>query len=193
MVKVIIEMDGEQDKVLSGKFANVMTASDVGVRYKAYSGIFGEIEPGELPNVLAQATAETMRRAYKNPKDRIAAMFRISKLFQGVLLDEITENKERLELSEGAKELLDLAIAVKEGCAMATKTLISLGRHPVNSLQVGQMIRFQSRCFVQEMVLTIRRLQWLKDKVIISGDEANDVALSVYDWVELVQEEKEAV
>ena len=76
---------------------------------------------------------------------------------------------------------------------MATKTLTSLGRHPVNSLQVGQMIHFQSRCLVQEMVLTIRRLQWLKDKVIISGDEANDVALSVYDWVELVQEEKEAV
>lgn len=71
--------------------------------------------------------------------------------------------------------------------------LTSLGRHPVNSLQVGQMIRFQSRCFVQEMVLTIRRLQWLKDKVIISGDEANDVVLSVYDWVELVKEEKEAV
>ena len=65
---------------------------------------------------------------------------------------------------------------------MATKTL-----------QVGQMIRFQSRCFVQEMVLTIRRLQWLKDKVIISGDKANDVVLSVYDWVELVKEEKEAV
>ena len=63
---------------------------------------------------------------------------------------------------------------------MATKTLISLGRHPVNSLQVGQVIRFQSRCFVQEMV-------------IISGDEVNDVVLSVYDWVELVKEEKEAV
>ena len=76
---------------------------------------------------------------------------------------------------------------------MATKTLTSLGCHPVNSLQVGQMIRFQSRCFVQEMVLTIRRLQWLKDKVIISGDKANDVVLSVYDWVELVKEEKEAV
>ncbi len=76
---------------------------------------------------------------------------------------------------------------------MATKTLTSLGRHPVNNLQVGQMIRFQSCCFAQEMVLTIRRLQWLKDKVIISGDEANDVVLSVYDWVELVQEEKEAV
>ena len=76
---------------------------------------------------------------------------------------------------------------------MATKTLTSLGRPPVNSLQVGQMIRFQSRCFVQEMVLTIRRLQWLKDKVIISGDKANDVVLSVYDWVELVKEEKEAV
>ena len=76
---------------------------------------------------------------------------------------------------------------------MATKTLTSLGRHPVNSLQAGQMIRFQSRCFVQEMVLTIRRLQWLKDKVIISGDEANDVVLRVYDWVELVKEEKEAV
>ncbi len=76
---------------------------------------------------------------------------------------------------------------------MATKMLISLGRHPVNSLQVDQMIRFQSRCFVQEMVLTIRRLQWLKDKVIVSGDEANDVVLSVYDWVELVKEEKEAV
>ena len=76
---------------------------------------------------------------------------------------------------------------------MATKTLTSLGRHPVNSLQVGQMIRFQSCCFAQEMVLTIRRLQWLKDKVIISGDEANDVVLSVYDWVELVHEEKDAV
>ena len=76
---------------------------------------------------------------------------------------------------------------------MATKTLTSLGRHPVNSLQVGQVIRFQSHCFVQEMVLTIRRLQWLKDKVIISGDEVNDVVLSVYDWVELVQEEEEAV
>lgn len=49
------------------------------------------------------------------------------------------------------------------------------------------------RCFAQEMVLTIRRLQWLKDKVIISGGEANDVVLSVYDWVELVKEEKEAV
>lgn len=42
-------------------------------------------------------------------------------------------------------------------------------------------------------MLTIRRLQWLKDKVIIFGDEANDVVLSVYDWVELVKEEKEAV
>ena len=71
--------------------------------------------------------------------------------------------------------------------------LISLGRHPANSLQVGQMIRFRSRNFVQEMVLTIRRMQWLKDQVIISGDEANGVALSVYDWVELVKEEKEAV
>ena len=71
--------------------------------------------------------------------------------------------------------------------------LISLGRHPVNSLQVGQMIRFRSRNFVQEMVLTIRWMQWLKDQVIISGDEANDVALSVFDWVELVKEEKEAV
>lgn len=76
---------------------------------------------------------------------------------------------------------------------MATKVLVSLGRHPVNRLQVGQMIRFHSRNFVQEMVLTIRHLQWLKDKVIISGDEANDVVLSVYDWVELVKEEKEAV
>ena len=116
MVKVIIEMDGEQDKVLSGEFANVMTASDVGDGYKVHGGIFGEIKPGELPGVLAQATAETIRKAYEDPKDCIAAMFRISKLFQGVLLDEITENKERLELPEGAKELLDhLAIAVKEG------------------------------------------------------------------------------
>lgn len=111
MVKVIIQMDGEQDKVLSGKFANVMTASDVGDGYKVHVGILGEIKPG----ILAQATAETIRKAYEDPKDCIAAMFRISKLFQGVLLDEITENKERLELSEGAKELLDLAIAVKEG------------------------------------------------------------------------------
>ena len=76
---------------------------------------------------------------------------------------------------------------------METKMLISLGRHPVSRLQVGQMIRFHSRNFAQEMVLTIRRMQWLKDKVIISGDEASGVALSVYDWVELVREEKEAV
>ena len=115
MVKVIIQMDGEQDKVLSGEFANVMTASSTGVGYKVHCGIFGEIKPGELPGILAQVTAETIRKAYEDPKDCIAAMFRISKLFQGVLLDEITENKERLELSEGAKELLDLAIAVKEG------------------------------------------------------------------------------
>lgn len=115
MVKVIIQMDGEQDKVLSGEFANVMTASDAGVGYEVHDGIFGEIKPGELPDVLAQTTAETMRKAYEDPKDRIAAMFQISKLFQSVLLDEITENKERLELPEGAKELLELAIAVKEG------------------------------------------------------------------------------
>ena len=116
MVKVIIQMDGEQDKVLSGEFANVVTASDVGDGYKTHCGILGEIEVDDLPNILAQTTGETMRRTYKNPKDRIAAMFQISKLFQSVLLDEITENKERLELPEGAKELLDhLAIAVKEG------------------------------------------------------------------------------
>lgn len=75
---------------------------------------------------------------------------------------------------------------------MATN-LIILGRCQVNRLQIGQTIRFHSRNFVREMVMTIRRMQWLKDKVIISGDEENDVALSVYDWVELVQEEKEAV
>lgn len=75
---------------------------------------------------------------------------------------------------------------------MATN-LIILGRCQVNRLQVGQKIRFHSRNFVREMVMTIRRMQWLKDQVIISGGEANDVALSVYDWVELVQEEKEAV
>ena len=38
MVKVIIQMDGEQDKVLSGEFANVMTASDVGDKYKFRAG-----------------------------------------------------------------------------------------------------------------------------------------------------------
>ena len=47
MVKVIIQMDGEQDKVLSGEFANVMTASDAGVGYEVHDGIFGEIKPGE--------------------------------------------------------------------------------------------------------------------------------------------------
>lgn len=77
---------------------------------------------------------------------------------------------------------------------MATN-LIILGRCQVNRLQIGQTIRFHSRNFVQEMVMTIRRMQWLKDQVIISGDEANDVALSVYDWVDLVsvEREKEAV
>lgn len=75
---------------------------------------------------------------------------------------------------------------------MATN-LTTIGRCQVNRLQVGQTIRFHSRNFVREMVMTIRRMQWLKDQVIISGDEENDVALSVYDWVELVQEEKEAV
>lgn len=71
--------------------------------------------------------------------------------------------------------------------------LIILGRCQVNRLQVGQTIRFHSRNFVREMVMTIRRMQWLKDQVVISGDEANDVALSVYDWVDLVEREKEAV
>lgn len=117
MVKVIIQMDGEPDKVISGEFANVMTATDVGDGYKAHGGIFGEIEPGELPNVLAQTAAETIRQAYAHvtPKDCVAAMFGLSKLFQSVILDEITANKEALDLSEGTKELLDLAIAVREG------------------------------------------------------------------------------
>ena len=115
MVKVIIQMDGEQDKVLSGEFANVVTVSNVGDRYEVHDGILGEIKLGELPDVLAQATAETIRKVYEDPKDRIAAMFQISKLFQSVILDEITANKERLELSDGAKELLNLAIAVREG------------------------------------------------------------------------------
>lgn len=115
MVKVIIQMDGEQDKVLSGEFANVVTATDVGDGYKVHGGIFGEIKPGELPGILAQLTAETIRQAYEDPKDCIAAMFELSKLFQSVILDEITANKERLELPDGAKELLDLAIAVREG------------------------------------------------------------------------------
>ena len=77
---------------------------------------------------------------------------------------------------------------------MATN-LIILGRCQVNRLQIGQTIRCHSRNFVREMVMTIRRMQWLKDQVIISGGEANDVALSVYDWVDLVsiEREKEAV
>ena len=50
-------MDGEQDKVLSGEFANVMTASDVGDKYKVHGGVFGEIKPGELPGILAQANS----------------------------------------------------------------------------------------------------------------------------------------
>lgn len=77
---------------------------------------------------------------------------------------------------------------------MATN-LTTIGRCQVNRLQVGQTIRFHSRNFVREMVMTIRRMQWLKDQVIISGDEANNVALSVYDWVDLVsvEREKEAV
>ena len=43
MVKVIIQMDGEPDKVLSGEFANVVTVSDVGDRYEVHDGILGEI------------------------------------------------------------------------------------------------------------------------------------------------------
>lgn len=69
--------------------------------------------------------------------------------------------------------------------------LVSLGRVPVNSLKVGQMIRFHSRACLQETVLTISRIHWMKDKVLLSGAEANDVALEVHDWVELVREEED--
>lgn len=115
MVKVIIEMDGEQDKVLSGEFANVMTVSDVGDKYKVHGGIFGEIKPGELPDVLAQTTAETIRKAYEDPKDCIAAMFRISKLFQGVLLDEITENKEKVRVAGRCKGVIGAGNCCERG------------------------------------------------------------------------------
>ena len=117
MVKVIIQMDGEQDKVLSGEFANVVTVSDVGDRYEVHDGIIGEIKLGELPDVLAQATAETIRKTYEDPKDRIAAMFQISKLFQGVLLDEITENKEKVRVAGRCKGVIGAGNCCERGDA----------------------------------------------------------------------------
>ncbi len=71
------------------------------------------------------------------------------------------------------------------------KNIISLGRHPVNSLKPGQTVRFASRIYSQEAILTIRKMHWMKDKVILSGDEVNGVALAVHDWVELVKVEEE--
>ena len=67
--------------------------------------------------VLTQATVATMKQAYEHltPKDCIVEMIKFSELFKDMILKEIAANKERLELSEGAKELLDLAIAVREG------------------------------------------------------------------------------
>ena len=115
MVKVIIQMDGEPDKVLSGEFANVVTVSDVGDRYEVHDGILGEIKLGELPDVLAQATAETIRKAYEDPKDRIAAMFRISKLFQSVLLEEITENKEKGRVAGRCKGVIGAGNCCERG------------------------------------------------------------------------------
>ena len=49
MVKVIIQVDGKPDKVISGEFANVMVATDVGDEYKVCNGIAGEIDPDEVP------------------------------------------------------------------------------------------------------------------------------------------------
>ena len=51
MVKVIIQMDGEQDKVLSGEFANVMTASDIHLS-DAVTGIIPLFCRGQALDVL---------------------------------------------------------------------------------------------------------------------------------------------
>lgn len=117
MVKVIIQMDGTQDREFFGEFVHVVTASDAGGKYEAQGGIFGEIEPDELPSVLAQATAKTIKQTHEHleSKDCIVAMIEFSKLFQIMILDEIVENKEALDLSEKTKGLLDIVTVMKEG------------------------------------------------------------------------------
>lgn len=74
---------------------------------------------------------------------------------------------------------------------MTVKNIISLGRHPVNSLKPGQTVRFSSRICAQDAVLTIRKMSWMKDHVILFGDETNGVALASHDWVELVRIEED--
>lgn len=116
MVKVIIQMDGEEERVISGEFASVVVVSEAGNKYEACNGIVGEIDPDEVPGVLAQATVTTMNQAYEHltPEDCIVKVLDFLELFNDMILDEIAAHKEELDLPEDIESLVDFLIAAKE-------------------------------------------------------------------------------
>ena len=102
--------------MIFGEFANVAVVSEAGNKYEAHGGIFGEVDPDEVPGILAQATVKTMNQAYEHltPEDCIVKMLDFLELFKNMILDEIAAHKEELDLPEDIKSLVDFLIAVKE-------------------------------------------------------------------------------
>lgn len=118
MVKVIIQMDGEEERVVSGEFANVTVVSEAGNKYEAHDGIFGEISPDEVPNVLMQATVKTMKQAYEHltVAECIGGMVEFYDLFSEAIMDEIVNNKAVLKeiLDPESRPILEHAVRARE-------------------------------------------------------------------------------
>ena len=119
MVKVIIRMDGEPDKVFSGEFANVTVVSKAGNKYEAHGGIFGEISPYDLPSVLVQATIKTMKQAYEHltTAECIGAMVEFYNLFNEAVMDEVMNSKDEILkeiLKPENRAILERAICDRE-------------------------------------------------------------------------------
>lgn len=68
--------------------------------------------------------------------------------------------------------------------------ITSHGRYPVAKLVEGQTIRFRSKNYGCETLLTIRNLRRFGQIVMIAGDHVNDVAFDLRDYVELVTVEE---
>ena len=119
MVKVIIQMDGTQDREFSGEFVHVVAVSDAGGKYEAHGGIFGEISPYDLPSVLVRATIKTMKQAYEHltTVECIGAMVEFYNLFNEAVMDETVNSKEEILkeiLKPENRTILERAICDRE-------------------------------------------------------------------------------
>lgn len=118
MVKVIIEKDGVLERELSGDFAALTVASDLGGKYGANEILIGRVRTSDVPKILADAIAAMLCSAYekRTSKEKIEAMIRFQGLFKGATMDVVLKERENLEgeLTPGAKVALDIVSLMRE-------------------------------------------------------------------------------